>query len=146
MSWIPDFLWPWALGAGVLSTVVAVLLSVVPLAPRFVGTACIVIGAVLMVAGAWGEGRAKEAEEWRRRVDEVTSRNLELSLEVAAADVRAAETVGAERVVIRKETEEIIRYIEREAAPMDARFSAGGECGLPSVLFQSYNRSLGGKE
>jgi hypothetical protein len=93
LNWLPDFVFHLILITGILAVIASLVLKMVPFVDQY-RVPLQIIGIILTCVGIWYEGGIAKDNEYRKAI-------LEMKLQVAESDKKAAEATGRVEIVIR---------------------------------------------
>lgn len=124
-SFLPDFVWPLLIVAGIIAVAASVLLKNIPILKY--------VGIIAVLIGTWMEGNITNEAKWQAKV-------AELEAKVAAAEAKAAEEnvkivtkVVKKREYYKVRGNDIIQYVDREIIKYD------NTCTVPKEVIKAHN-------
>ena len=131
------------LAVGIVGTVLTfvvlnrVLLLMPFLAPYY--QALRAISVIFLIAGIYLEGGYATEMAWRERVTEVEARLAEAQQQSNKLNDELEAMAKKKVQYIRGRTEYITRYIDKDVAKYDDRFSKNGMCAIPPEFVKAHN-------
>jgi uncharacterized coiled-coil protein SlyX len=141
LSWLPDnfvvFLVNAALIAGVVLTVVASFLKIIPFVNMY-RLPLQIAGVVLILVGVWFHGGWAVEREWRERVRELEVKIAASEQQAAALNQQLAGEIAKKRAARRDLDAAVRKNIETKREEINA------ECRLNPTAVDAYNQAVKG--
>ena len=138
----PDYVIHLVFAVGVIGMIAGYIVGFIP-SMKMYKLAVQIVAILVLSFGLYLEGGLSDYKEWEFKANELQAKISKMETEMAKEDVKIVEKVVNKTQVVREKGKEVIVYVDREVAKYDEKFSANGQCALPSEFFKAYNDSLG---
>lgn len=145
LEWFPSWAFMLALVVGVIVFLVSQFMREFPVVGRYAVPISFV--AVLMIAfGSYMSAVGNTNYRWEAEIAIVKGKLALAEVASGKENVRIVETTVVKTEVVKQRGRDVIKYIDREYGALDARFSPGGVCEIPSQFIQAHNAAAKGKD
>jgi hypothetical protein len=141
LSVLPVSVLHWVIWVGLAAVVLGLLVRWLPGLSVY-RLPILIVGCLLTVLGAFIEGGLASDRAWQVKAAELEVARAKAETAIAKQDVKIVERVVVKTKVVKTKGQEIIKVVAREATKSDSKFSQGGQCEMPPVFYESYNKSL----
>lgn len=144
--WIINFLPYWifhvVLGIGLIGLASTYLLRFIPIPAIYMYKTPIQLGSIVIIAfGVYMSGAISNNKAWEERVNELQKKVAEAEAKSSQENVKIVEKIVTKTKLVQVKGEEIVKYIDREIAKYDDRFSKGSQCEIPKEFYEALNKA-----
>lgn len=129
---LPEWVFHFIFGAGVIGTIVGFVLSMIPVIKKY-GIPIKVISLLVLTLGLYLEGALSDNKEWELRVKELEAKLAETAAQSATENVKIVEKIVYKDRVVREQGMIVKQYIDREIVKYD------NVCPIPKEVVKAHN-------